>query len=197
MINIISNTCLGAYLMRDCFKEEFSNPFIWNIIDFKSFRRIIENYDRLANKNNIVLSTKKEENNYPTVSIKNLGIDIQYVHYKDIKCKNELENSNANNIFLENCAEYALKKFQTRIKRIDKNPIFVIQIQPNHEISGNVKEFIKEFSNLKTKYKVIVFCPPPLIVPNKNIISIPVSENIANTPSIIAKIYCNLIKLFC
>ena len=196
-MNIISNTCLGAYLMRDCFKEKFSNPFTWNIIDFKSFKNIIKYYSKLTNKNNILSAIEKEGHNFPTLKIENLNIEIQYVHYKDAKCKEELTNNNINNIFLENCEEYALKKFNERIKRINRNPIFIIQIQPNHKVSGNIEAFLKEFSNLKTKYKVIILHPTSIDIPNKSFISIPVDSEIINSPKLTASKYFDLIKRFC
>ena len=39
-MNIISDSCIGAYLYRDCFKIGYNNPFCWSIIGLYSFCKL-------------------------------------------------------------------------------------------------------------------------------------------------------------
>jgi uncharacterized protein (DUF1919 family) len=45
-MNIVSNSCIGALLYKQC-HNTFNNPFMWNVIDFDSFVYLIENWNTI------------------------------------------------------------------------------------------------------------------------------------------------------
>ena len=45
-MNLISNTCIGAYLYK-LLNLKFENPFCWSVIDFNSMYYLIKNYEKI------------------------------------------------------------------------------------------------------------------------------------------------------
>ena len=47
-MNLVGNSCVSAFIMRDCFKKEFNNPFCWAKIDFQSmYNSLMDVYKRV------------------------------------------------------------------------------------------------------------------------------------------------------
>ena len=50
-MNLVGNSCVSAFIMRDCFKKEFNNPFCWAKIAFESMYNLIVKSDSINFKN--------------------------------------------------------------------------------------------------------------------------------------------------
>ena len=64
-MNLVGNSCVSAFIMRDCLKKEFNNPFCWAIIDFDSMYNLIGKLEKtitrdtegkITHKNTLYLS---------------------------------------------------------------------------------------------------------------------------------------------
>lgn len=153
-MNIISNTCLGAYITRDFLKEPYQNPFQWNIIDFNSMKNLIENYDKLKSLKYSIKILKN--NDYPTMIFEN-NIIIDFVHIK-LKSKKYKTINNQNNVFVDDkdIIEYTMTKYKNRLDRQKEPPLFVIHNQPHHPITGNKFDLLNLYNNINSKYPIII-----------------------------------------
>lgn len=182
-MNIISNTCLGAYITRDFVKEIYQNPFQWNIIDYASMKNLIENYDSLHE----MFYTAKIEKDTDFVSLYLANkILIQYVHIKPLS-KSTVKNQN--DIFIEDnhIIDYTLNKFKMRISRCHEDPFFILHFQPHHPISGNRTELLKFYNTIESKYPIIIITDDKNVVSKDNILvfhlptnSLDAVKNVAN-----------------
>ena len=167
-MNIISNTCIGAYITRDILKQKYCNPFCWNIIDYVSMVNLINQYDQL--KVLPVNSFRNANNNYATILISN-NITIQYVHIKEKLFQSIVNKTqpNEDNIFVENCATYAIEKYKERLQRMTEPPVFILQVQSNHPITGNIQQLHHLINTVKTTYHIIIVTKEKLSIQSKNI----------------------------
>ena len=46
MKTIISNNCTGAGIFKQL-KQEYNNPFMWNLIKWQSYFKLIEDFDNI------------------------------------------------------------------------------------------------------------------------------------------------------
>ena len=188
-MNIISNTCLGAYLTRDVLKEKFSNPFSWNIIDYDSLKLLIENFDKI--KNMTIKSFRNDNENFATILLDD-KIKIQFVHIKEKQFERFCKDKN--NLFVNNCAEYAKEKFNERLTRMQEDPVFILQVQPNHNITGNLNK-LKNFLNVKSKYPIILITKENLEINNEAIFKIKINDSsMLNMPEPLSKYIAETIK---
>lgn len=155
-MNIISNTCLSAIIQRDFIKQEYENPFCWNLIDFDSMYYLIKNYENI-NFDNIELTKNK---NWEFSLIIDKKVKVQYVHYKFNINDNNI-TKRGSDIFWNKIWEYIIDKYNERKNRmITKNnkPIFIIgSIHRWKYHTYSEKEIIKicELCTAK-KYKLII-----------------------------------------
>ena len=155
-MNIISNTCLSAILQRDQIKQEYENPFCWNLIDFNSMYYLIKNFETI-NFNNIEL-TKNNKWEFSLIIDKN--VRVQYVHYKFNINENKLVKKGSDMIW-NRIWEYIIEKYNERKNRMlaKKNkPVFIIgsiHRWKYHTYSETEIQKICELCTMK-KYKLIV-----------------------------------------
>lgn len=124
-MNLISQNCLAGNIYKNHLKEEFSNPFIWTVIDFNSMLYLIQNWNTINFTN--YLLTKDEHWNFSIII--DDKVKIQYVHYKfnpncKIPCKDYIGNIHYNKIW-----EFIIKKYEERLTRMlekHEEPIFCI-----------------------------------------------------------------------
>ena len=122
-MNIISNTCVGAGIYKNCLNKPYSNPFMWNLIDYDSMYKLIKNYDKINFKNIKVEKLNKEVNNSYAVIIDN-SITIKYIHYRYDKTKTEPEIKGVD-VFYNKIEEYIKEKYLTRLKLMKEKPVFI------------------------------------------------------------------------
>lgn len=179
-MNIIANTCVGAYLMRDINKHQFENPFCWNIIDYESMYKIIKNYTKLKTFSINPILEKNEYDEFFASIILNNDIKIQYVHY--LHEKQRKRTKNINDTYCADPLNYAVTKYNDRLQNINNTPIFILQFQPKHHITGNKEKFLSLINNIKTpEFPIIVISP--FKIKNKNILNIVTNnDNLLSSP---------------
>lgn len=152
-MNIISNSCVGANIMRDRLKCPYNNPFCWCLVDFNSMYNLITNWDTI-NFDKIELIP------LPGKDICAILIDgkvlIRYVHYhrsvKDLKIrKSDVE------IYYCKIEDYVLSSYKRRLARMrseNKPPIFVIG--SSWWTGEFTQEEIEKFLQIDTKYQIVI-----------------------------------------
>jgi len=155
MINIIGDSCVASNITLEILKQQYVNPFCWNIIDYISFGYLIKNYKNI-NFNNIQL--KK----HPVVPKYTLIIDekinVFYEHYIEDNSAKTIKKEN-NNVYYYDIKSYIISKYKSRLK-LNNKPIFTIGSSWNIEKDKN-KEFEFVINQNVEKY-------PLFVIVNKN-----------------------------
>ena len=162
-MNIISNSCVGAFLTRDYLKEEFSNPFVWSYIDNKSFYNLIKNYDNINWFNYELV----KDNNWNFSIIIDKQIKVDYPHYRYDETATELryydEDNQNRNVYSNKIDEYIIEKYKERVERMinkNENPTFLLATCYDCDITYFDHHYdinwLNEIDNLSNKYKIIL-----------------------------------------
>lgn len=153
-MNLIGNTCVASYITRDCIKQPFVNPFVWNIIDFESCYNLIKYWETLNFENYEI--TKDNDWNF-SIKIDN-KVNVQYVHYKFSKEHNKLTIKN-NDVYYNKIWEYILEKYNKRIEKVrNEKPIFIFATA-NYGLTRHIPftlEQQKKLEELNSPYKIII-----------------------------------------
>lgn len=160
-MNIISNSCVGAFLTRDYFKEEFSNPFIWSYIDIDSFYNLIKNYKTINWFNYELVKDK----NWHFSIIIDKQVKVEYPHYRFDKTAKTLkfyDDDNQNrNVYSNKIWEYIVEKYETRVKRMlikNEDPLFVIATKYDlNEMHSYNNKAIKNIDELDSPFNIVMF----------------------------------------
>lgn len=123
-MNLISNTCLGAFIQRDWLKQQYKNPFCWNVIDFKSMQYLITNFEAINYDN---FEIQKDKNWNFSIIIDN-AVQIQYVHYK-FKPECKIITTHGVDVYWNKIWQYIVEKYEERTKRMlesNNKPLFII-----------------------------------------------------------------------
>ena len=123
-MNVIGNSCVGAYIYKNHLKSNYENPFTWAIVDFNSMFYLIKNYNKIDfNKFKLIKDAKC---NFSIVVDGHVKID--YVHYKlDRTAKKPIKKKF--DVFYCKIWEFIVLKYLERIKRMQKckdKPIFIL-----------------------------------------------------------------------
>lgn len=160
-MNIISNSCLGAFIQKDFLKQPYSNPFCWNVIEDNSIINLISMYDTINFKkyellrgNNLPYYTDKDCNFYLNIDNK---VKVYYVHYRFSKNDTKPRKANygnATDILYNKIWKYIIDCYEKRLQRMKDEPIFVL----GSSWSGGALKYdtIKRISNIRTNYKIIM-----------------------------------------
>ena len=151
-MNIISNTCVGAGIYKNCLNKPYSNPFMWNLIDYDSMYKLIKNYDKINFKNIKVEKLNKEVNNSYAVIIDN-SITIKYIHYRYDKTKTEPEIKGVD-VFYNKIEEYIKEKYLTRLKLMKEKPVFIVGSIIKQQLY--TEEQIRNICKINSPYKIII-----------------------------------------
>ena len=148
-MNIISNTCVGSYIMRDCLHQQYVNPFCWNIIDPVSMYNLIKNFNSI---NFGKWRLQKDDKWIFSIVIDNL-VKVKYVHYHF--SPNDLTiRSDGVDVFYHKIWEYVVAKYVSRINRMKETPTFVIATSyPNDYFT---KPDIERICSIRTNYKIVI-----------------------------------------
>ena len=170
--NIISNVCIDGWLYQKLNKE-FTNPFVWSMIRFDSFVKLIKNFN-ILNLSNIKLvkeDTQNDENeihlNCYTIVIDN-QIRIYFAHHIYDENYNTPTWIN-NKLYYNKMDEYLLEKYRLRLSRMQQClPIFILrdysynnkQIQEYISLNLNnnlylVTNDFSKFSKYRNKIKIL------------------------------------------
>lgn len=152
-MNIISNTCVGAALMRDCLKIPYCNPFCWMTLDYESMYYLIENFKDI-NFDNYELYKNKNWHFYIKIDDK---VRISYPHYKFGPSYKKITVKGVD-VWYCKIWEYINEKYIERTKRmkLEKDVIFILATI--HPCQFYTAEQVKSICELCTKkgYKLIV-----------------------------------------
>lgn len=124
-MNIISNSCIGAYLYKQFLKKPFNNPFMWTVVDFDSFIYLIEHWKEINFKDYVLV----KDNNWNFSIIIEGKIKIQFVHYKFNSNYKTPTLDNLGNVLYCKIWEYIIEKYEERIERMktqNEEPIFCV-----------------------------------------------------------------------
>jgi len=156
-VNVISNSCIGAQLYK-LFNMEFNNPFMWNVITYDDFKKLIIKYDEIDfGNNNISLY------NYPGDPISMVTFDnnikLYYIHYHQTNKYSETKKIDID-VYSNDILSYTTDKVTNRIERMKKykeDPIFIFETRPRPRFNANYNvNDVLDFINLQTRYKKIV-----------------------------------------
>lgn len=148
-MNVISNTCVGSYIMRDCLHQQYENPFCWNIIDPESMFNLIQCFDTI-NFGNWKLR-KDEKWNFSIVI--DGRVTVKYVHYH-FSPNDPMIRSDGVDVFYQKIWEYIVAKYVSRLKRMRETPVFVIATSyPNDYFT---KTDIERICSIRTNYKIVI-----------------------------------------
>lgn len=158
-MNIISNSCCGAYLMREHLKTEYVNPFCWNVIDLKSYYYLIRDWDKI---NFLNYELVKDENWNFSIIIDG-KIKVQYIHYLFDPNAEKLSSrsKNENDVLVWNKMwEYVVSKYEERVKRMlskKEKPVFLIADLHDNDLRKYDKEWLMKIDELNCDFDVILF----------------------------------------
>ena len=161
-MNIICNNCVGGRIYQQLNKQ-YSNPFIWNILFYDSYKNLITLIDKI-NFNNFSIKLKKEiiRDKYACILIDNL-IEVHYIHYiQNSKYNIPTKHNNGVDIYFNDILSYANDKYISRLNRMNINEnIFILVDDEKVNLSDkDILDFIylnlngiKFFITNKDKYK--------------------------------------------
>ena len=172
-MNVIANTCIGARLYQ-LNNFEYTNPFMWSIVDADDMCKLIENYDKINfrnfkieksdyyNRTDFYRKQFSKELNQPhfifKIRIDDL-IDIHFVHYR-FNTKYENKTVVDVNVFWNKIWEYVVEKYKNRVEKMLSNnekPIFVITaLETDYTLEKQQK-----ILDLNTKHKIILITDYP------------------------------------
>lgn len=122
-MNIICNSCVGGFIYKNELKSPFTNPFIWNIIDFKSMCYLVKNYDAIDFDNYELVKDK----NWNFSIIIDDNVKVQYVHYKfSPKCPKP--TTKYIDVYYDRIWEFIVDKYESRLARMKQSkepPLFL------------------------------------------------------------------------
>lgn len=158
-MNIISNSCCGAYLMREHLKTEYVNPFCWNVIDLKSYYYLIRDWDKI---NFLNYELVKDENWNFSIIIDE-KIKVQYIHYLfDPKAEKLASRSKSEHDVLvwNRMWEYVASKYEERVQRMldtKEKPTFIIADLHDNDLRKYDKEWLMKIDEMNSNFEIILF----------------------------------------
>jgi esterase/lipase len=152
---IISNSCCGAYLMREHFKMEYNNPFCWNVIDLESYYNLIKNWNKIDFLNYELV---KDENWHFSIIIDNI-VKVQYIHYlfdKDVKVLSQKSKDESDILVWNKMYEYVVEKYEERVNRLlsikhIEKPFFIIADTKDSDVRKYNEFWLNKIDELDTK----------------------------------------------
>lgn len=150
-MNLISQNCLSGNIYQNCLKEQFSNPFIWTVIDFNSMLYLVQNWNTINFKNYELV--KDDKWNFSIIIDEK--VKVKYVHYKfNPNCKTPMLD-NVGSIHYYKIWEYIIQKYEERLNRMlnkKEEPIFCIcnfnTIFPDAIYTEEQLEILSKYKNV-------------------------------------------------
>jgi uncharacterized protein (DUF1919 family) len=156
-MNIICNSCVGSRIY-EMLNMQFTNPFMWNVITYPDFKKLIDNFDNIDYS-----KTKISLYEYPgdpiAMATFNDNIKSYFIHYhqRNYCCGTIKHNID---VYSNNIIEYANTKVSKRTDRmlsLNEEPIFIFETRPRPRFNANYNEDdVYDFINLNNQYKRIV-----------------------------------------
>ena len=151
-MNLVGNSCVSAFIMSDCFKQEFNNPFCWSKIDFNSMYNLISKWDSIHfDKVDFIKS-----NNFYNAIIDDV-VKVQYIHYIEDNKRNEISFEKSN-VIGPNILDYVKTKYFSRLAKMKEPPTFLLAAGYWQEYYVNDNQ-IEKLLDLNSKYTIIISMP--------------------------------------
>jgi len=146
-LNIICNNCVGGSIYRKL-QIPYSNPFIWIGMNREDFIYLINHYDEIDFSKRKIIKT-----DFFRIIIDD-KISMRFSHHIEDPNYDIPTRKEYGNIYYKDMMNYILDCYDKRLKRMKKDPIFIIsdkKTQPeNHNFFAG--DYLK---NINTKYRVI------------------------------------------
>lgn len=156
-MNLIGNSCVSAFIIRDFFKEEFTNPFCWNVIGYESMYNLIKYYDEINFLNFKVIRSQLKNNQNTFSVIIDDKVVVNYIHYKKDESAKSIIFEKSNVIWCD-IEKYVTSKYKSRVEKMlskNENPVFLIAAGYNQEYYYSENE-LESIYNIDTPYKIIM-----------------------------------------
>lgn len=141
-INLIGNSCVSSYIVRDFLNQQFINPFTWCTIKNSDISFIIDNYEKIDWYKYDIGFYKDKNNKCVHFYIDN-SFSIYYLHYILSDKETQIDGVN---VFSSKIFSVSEKKYTNRVERMlscNKKPTFLI---------GGSYESQKPTKEIKDKY---------------------------------------------
>ena len=145
-MQIIANNCIGGYLYNES-KMQFQTPFIWSLIDFENYIKLVEQI-RNIDLNKSLIKINKETK---TVIVNINNIQINFIHhFEDERYIKPFKSGN--NVKCKNIIECYFKNiFYERVNRFkkDRGMLFILD-----ECQNGIYNAPLSLENLRTFSKI-------------------------------------------
>lgn len=157
-MNVICNSCVGSRLY-ELKKEQFNNPFMWNVIPYRDFHNLIANYDNINFNKYEVSIFQQSQNNRVAQAIFDSQVKTYYIHYhQDENFKTPTRKSI--DIYSDDIISYTTDAINRRVQRMNQSSeclIFLFETRNRNRYNGIYTESdIIDFINIKTPYTKIL-----------------------------------------
>lgn len=168
-MNLVSNSCVGAYLMRDHYRYQYNNPFCWSFILVDDFVTLMKEWDNIDFMNYTVDKCgKKLEDGFKTVI--DGKVTLLWYHYK-FSPKFARPTTKGINVFYNRIWEYISEKYEERTRRMlaaKEDPVFIFADSYNYKIEGTIESRWAKFDSADIKYKKFFFDSDALNIKESN-----------------------------
>lgn len=135
--------------MRDSLKQEYENPFCWNIIDANSMYNLIKNYDNIDFTNYKLVRDEK----WQFSIVIDDQVHVKYVHYHFSQFDYKVRVVGVD-LFYNKIWEYIVEKYEKRLSRMKSDPIFIIGT--TYPDDFYTLDEIRRICSIDTKYKIVI-----------------------------------------
>lgn len=168
-MNLVSNSCVGAYLMRDYYKYQYNNPFCWSFILVDDFVTLMKDWDNINFMNHELKKCgKKLEDGFKTII--DGKITLLWYHYK-FSPKFKKPTTKGIDVYYDHIWEYIIKKYEERTRRmlaLKEKPIFIFADSYNYDIEGSIESRREKFESVKNDYQKFFFDSDALDIHRSN-----------------------------
>lgn len=182
-MNLVGNSCISSYIVRDIIGQKFTNPFVWCIMDFDSCYNLVKYWDELNFWNYDII----KDNDWNFSILIDNKVKVQFVHYIFSKADTVIRKKD-NNVYYNHIWEYIDEKYKKRIANIkSEKPIFIFATA-NYGFERHkpfTLEQQKKLEALNSQYKIIFSFKD--MIKSDNIICITQDKKFFGNDIVIAK----------
>lgn len=158
-MNIVSNNCTGGFIYSELLHSRFSNPFIWCRVSLDDFLFLMQYWDSINFLNaRLVKHGELLDDTAPFAIRVDDKFEIRYTHYYfNSRCETPeaRQYGRGTSFFSNKIWEIIIKKYISRVSRMNSAPIFVINDDKENE-HALVKTAVQLKSSGAFKYPVLI-----------------------------------------
>lgn len=157
-MNMIYNSCVGSRIY-EITKKQYNNPFMWNVIPYSDFRKLIMLYDKIDLRNFDVSIFKQSDSNSVAKAVFDSEITVYYIHYHQSE-RYKTPTKIDIDIYSNDIVTYTKNAIIRRLDRMyetKEEPIFLFETRDRKFYNAIYTESdINDFIGLDTDYKKIL-----------------------------------------